>query len=185
MGLAVVHGIVQNHGGVIKVDSAPSRGTRFDIFFPKVQFEQAEVSKIEDTLPGGTEHILFVDDEKALVELHKKTLEMLGYRVTIRTSPIEALEAFRAQPNKFDLLISDMTMPNMTGDILAQKILAIRPDFPIILCTGYSEDKTEQRVKALGIEAFVMKPLVRKDLSQTIRKALDHQSGTASSHAQS
>ena len=121
----------------------------------------------------GHETILFVDDEQALVTMSKQMLELLGYKAITRTSSLEAYDLFRHDPGSFDLVITDMTMPNMTGEKLAGKILAIRPEIPVILCTGYSEQITEQRAKDIGIQAFVMKPLIMRDLAGTIREVLD------------
>jgi len=173
MGLAVVHGIVKSHGGSIGVASTPGQGTTFDIFFPRIEAKQArEVEAIELTC-RGTERILFVDDEMALVDIGKQMLERLGYDVVTRTSSIEALEAFRAQPDRFDIVITDQTMPNMTGAELAQELLYIRPDIPVILCTGYSYMISEDEARANGIRDYVMKPIVLNDMAKVIRKALD------------
>ncbi len=174
MGLAVVHGIVKNHRGAIHVYSEPEKGTTFKVFFPLIESETAPESTSFRSLPTGTERILFVDDETALADLGGKILQNLGYEVTVRTSSIEALEAFKAQPDKFDLLLTDMTMPNMTGNDLAQEILRLRPEFPIILCSGYSEMVTEDKAKQTGIKAFVMKPLVMREIAEAIRQVLDH-----------
>ena len=125
------------------------------------------------SLPVGTERILFVDDEQPLAYLVKLILEGLGYKVVTRTNSLEALEAFRAQPDSFDLVITDMTMPNMTGDKLAMEIMKIRPDVPVILCTGFSPAITEEEAKAWGIQALLEKPLLRHDLAKTIRQVLD------------
>jgi CheY-like chemotaxis protein len=114
-----------------------------------------------------------VDDEKAIAEIGQNMLKYLGYAVEVRTSSIEALELFRVQADRFDLVITDMTMPNMTGDKLTQELLRIRPGIPIILCTGFSESLTEEKAKALGVQEFVMKPLVMKELAAVIRRALD------------
>ncbi|MBW2576211.1 MAG: response regulator [Deltaproteobacteria bacterium] len=119
------------------------------------------------------EGFLLVDDEEPIVRMVKQTLERLGYQVTIRTSSLDALEAFRAGPDKFDLVITDMTMPNMTGVQLAPKLLEIRSDIPIILCTGFSEITDSNKAKALGIREFLMKPIVRDQIARTIRKVLD------------
>ena len=120
----------------------------------------------------GYEHILLVDDEQPLVDIGKQMLERLGYTVDTRTSSIEALKLFEADPNRFDLVITDVVMPNMTGDKLAVKIISIRPDIPIVLCTGYSEKFTHQHASDMGIQAFLMKPLVMQDLANTVRQAL-------------
>jgi PAS domain S-box-containing protein len=177
LGLAVVHGIVKSHRGVITVSSEPGKGTTFDIYFPTGDIIQApsELERIEPLPLGGGERVLFVDDEKAIVEIGQKLLERLGYEVVGRTSSVEALELFRAKPESFELVITDMTMPNMTGDKLARELMGIRPGIPVILCTGFSERITEEKAKLLGIREFVMKPLVMKDLAKSMRRALDRQ----------
>ena len=124
-------------------------------------------------LPTGSEHILFVDDEETLIDLGKNMLSKLGYQVDTRTSPVDALEEFKANPDKFDLIISDMTMPNMTGDMLAKEILKIRSDIPVVICTGFSEQISKEKVNTIGINDFLMKPLTISELAKTVRKALD------------
>lgn len=119
------------------------------------------------------DHILFVDDKKTIADVIQLALENLGYKVSIRTSSVEALEAFRNSPDKYDLVITDMTMPNMTGKVLAKKMMHIRPDIPIILCTGFSEQIDERRAKAIGIKAFIMKPIIIRDIAHSIRDVLD------------
>jgi signal transduction histidine kinase/CheY-like chemotaxis protein len=173
MGLSVVHGIVKRHNGAIKVFSRLGEGSTFQVLLPRIEKEIEYEAEALEPLSLGKERILFVDDEKALIDLGKQMLERLGYKVVSRTSSVEALEAFRSDPEKFDLVITDMTMPNMTGDKLAEEIMAIRPDTPIILCTGFSQLITEGQAKKMGIREFVMKPLVMSDLAKTIRKVLD------------
>ena len=177
LGLAVVHGIVKSYGGGVTVSSEPGRGTTFDIYFPKIEPVKAplEAGRIEPLPVGGHERVLFVDDEKAIVEIGQEILQHLGYEVVVRTSSVEALELFRAQPERFDLVITDMTMPNMTGDKLAVELMRIRPDIPVILCTGFSERITKEKAEGIGIREFLLKPLVMNDLSKAVRKALDWQ----------
>ena len=173
LGLAVVQGIVRSHGGAVTVESSLDKGSVFEVYLPEIQKKVSAKSETVDVYRTGGETILFVDDEQALVTMSKKMLELLGYHAVTRTSSIEAYELFQHDPYRFDLVITDMTMPNMTGDKLAVKILEIRPDIPVILCTGYSEQITEQRAKGIGIKAFLMKPLVMRDIADKIRDVLD------------
>lgn len=174
MGLAVAHGIVMSHGGDIHCESNPGEGTTFRVLFSKYEGEVLEDSESIVPLPRGTERILFVDDEKGTVDAIQPMLTNLGYKVTARTSSVEALEAFRNNPEGFDLVITDMTMPNMTGKELAKELMTIRSDIPIILCTGFSEQIDENKAKEMGINAFVMKPIVMKEIANTIREVLDY-----------
>jgi signal transduction histidine kinase/ActR/RegA family two-component response regulator len=175
MGLAVVHGIVESTGGGIAVDSTLGEGTTIHVFFPRIENKVKSQARVLSPFPTGNERILFVDDEKALVDIGVQLLEHLGYQVVARTSSIEALEAFRNQPEKFDLVVSDQTMPNMTGEMLAKELLRIRPDIPIVLCTGYSEMISEEKAIALGIKKLIMKPILMREISQTIRQILDQE----------
>ena len=172
LGLSVVYGIVRDHGGAIDIASEVGKGTTFSVYFPLEEMEMPLQEHAPERIPGGSERILFVDDEAALVELGDIMLTSLGYHVTSRTSSIEALELFRARPHDFDLVITDMTMPNMRGNDLARKLLKIRPDIPIIVCTGFSEMITEEKAKALGIRRLVMKPIFTKDIARVIREVL-------------
>ena len=173
MGLSVVHGIVKSHKGAITVYSEPGRGSTFKIFLPVVEKEARESNQDEDEVPTGTEHVLLIDDEKTIIQMGRKMLERLGYQVTTRSSSVEALELFKVKPFEFDLVITDMTMPNMTGEKLARQLLEIRSDIPIIICTGFSQQLTEEKAKSIGIKEFVLKPIVVKDLARSVRKALD------------
>jgi PAS domain S-box-containing protein len=176
MGLAVVHGIVKGHGGGIRVQSKLGKGTRFDILFPVMGKQMESETEELKALPTGNEHILFIDDEDTLIDLGESMLKKLGYRVETRTGPEEALEVFRAAPDKFDLVISDMTMPGMTGDNLAAELMKIRPDIPVVICTGYSERIDEPRARDLGIKGLMMKPFTIRGLSKTVRAVLDQKS---------
>ncbi|MHB1349434.1 MAG: PAS domain S-box protein [Desulfobulbus sp.] len=172
MGLSVVHGIVKNHGGIVTAQSTPGQGSVFQVYFPRVEIPAPAVQPQEDANVAGDETILLVDDEKVLAEMEQRILERLGYHVESRVSSIEALQAFRANPMKFDLVITDQAMPNMTGVELARELLAIRPDLPIILCTGFSKQINEANARSLGIRAFIMKPLLKSEIAKVIRQVL-------------
>ena len=180
MGLAVVHGIVKDHGGDIKVYSELGEGTVFHVYLPLIETRPVEPKAIsaEPTLTG-TERILFVDDEEPIVFMAQQILERLGYQVTSRTSSVEALEAFKAKPDGYDLVITDLTMPNMTGIQLSQALLKIKPNIPIILCTGFSEQINGVKAEAVGISGYVMKPVIKIELAKKIREALDQDRKTA------
>jgi CheY-like chemotaxis protein len=176
MGLAVVHGVARSHGGHITVYSEPGKGAAFHVYLPRIDgIGTAPVPVSSEPAPKGTERILFTDDEKQIVDMVQQMLERLGYHVTARTSSVEALKAFRAKPDTFDLVITDQTMPNMTGAELAQKIMGIRPDIPIILCTGFSEVIEKEKAKAMGLRDYVMKPIVKSDIAKIIRRVLDQE----------
>ena len=173
MGLSVVYGIVKEHGGDIRVYSEPGQGTAFHVYLPVIETDAAEPNAISvEPAPTGTERILFVDDEEVVVDLAQQMLETLGYHVTTHTGSVAALEAFRGHPDEFDLVITDMTMPKMTGAELAPRLLEIRPDIPIILCTGFSDLIDEGRAGTIGIRAYLAKPILKNEMAKVIRKML-------------
>lgn len=176
MGLAMVHGIVQSYGGSIVCDSRLEEGTVFHITLPAIEDHALIEDKSRGQLSVGKERILLIDDERMLLDMGKTMLERLGYHVTAKNNSFEALAAFQNEPEVFDLVITDQTMPGMTGSDLSRCILQIRPDIPIILCTGYSSIIAEEKAKALGIKGFIMKPFSKKDISTVIRKILDAKS---------
>ena len=174
MGLAVVHGIVKSHDGRITVKSTPGRGTTFKLLFPKFEAGiDTQQTAATTFLPVGTEKILMVDDDSSVALLTQKRLESLGYKVTTKVSSIETLELFRSNPKAYDLVITDQTMPNMTGVQLAKALIALRPDIPIIMCTGYSSKIDSEKANSIGIRAFIMKPIDNHKLADTVRMLLD------------
>jgi len=173
MGLAIVHGIVKSYGGFITYSTQLGKGTVFDIALPSQKDHNVAETEPFELIPVGTERILLIDDENVLVKMGQATLEKLGYRVTVRTSSLEALTTFKNQPDAFDLVITDQTMPGMTGIDLAREMLQIRPNLPIILCTGYSNLVSAENARSMGIREFAQKPLTRKDIAGIIRKVLD------------
>ncbi len=171
MGLAVVHGIITSHGGAIYVESEPEKGTSFYIYLPLISSQ--ETMPKPDTVkqvPTGSERILVIDDEKDLLEIFEAILKNLGYKVVVETSSVNALEIFRMKPDYFDLIITDQTMPNMTGEELSKEIMRIRPSIPIIICTGYSELMTEEKALKIGIKGFLTKPFAQDEIARTIRQ---------------
>jgi len=175
MGLAVVYGIVKDLGGRITVESAPGKGSTFNVFLPMIRTFTDIASEKTIDIPTGRERILFVDDEEILVEWAQITLERLGYTITVTTDGSEALTIFSNDPTAFDLVITDHAMPHLPGHQLAERLLAIRKDIPIILCTGYSETVSPEKAREAGIREFLLKPLTKQELAFAVRRVLDRQ----------
>ncbi len=183
LGLSVVHGIVKNHGGAISVESRPGHGTTFHVYFPRQTAAQEQAEAVTPApAPGGKERILLVDDEEDLAFSVEKMLRRLGYDVVVRTNSEEALGEFLSWPDRFDLVITDQTMPHLTGTALAKKLLLIRPDIPIILCSGFGPDSpgsmAPEELKATGIREFLPKPADRLEMDRAIRRVLDEKRKT-------
>ena len=175
LGLSVVHGIIRSHDGGISVNSTPGKGSQFVVYFP--QINTARIGQAVESLeqiPQGNEHILLIDDEELIVQMETSVLENLGYKVTAVTSSDKALQTFQEHPDYFDLTISDMTMPHMTGADLAVKFHNIRPNMPFILCTGFSENMNEYKAKEIGIQEYIKKPIHRREMAFAVRRALDN-----------
>ncbi|MFC1524691.1 ATP-binding protein, partial [Thermodesulfobacteriota bacterium] len=174
LGLSVVHGVINGIGGHITVYSESGQGTTFHIYLPVIESSVSQMENLfESPIPGGTERVMLIDDEETIRNVGQEMLTGLGYDVQVFSSGMEAWDSFSAQPDQFDLVITDMTMPKMTGDKLARKIMTSRPDLPIILCTGFSDLINEESAKALGIKAYVTKPVIMQSFGRTVRNVLD------------
>jgi CheY-like chemotaxis protein len=173
MGLSVIHGIMKGHLGGIRVESELGKGTHFEVYFPALEKMIEEEKEPHGEIKGGSESILFVDDEESMVNLNRQRLERLGYQVKSTTRPLQALEWFSADPDQFDVIITDMTMPRMTGDRLTKEILTIRPQMPVIICTGYSERISAEEAEALGARKYIEKPIDVQNLAAALREVLD------------
>ena len=174
LGLSVVHGIIIKHQGAIQVESKVGSGTTFTILLPNAGSYGKVDPHHSDQIPHGTERILFVDDEEEIVRMGEQILAGLGYKVSGRTSSVEALQAFRANPGRFDLVISDQNMPHLTGTEFARELHRDNKDIPVILTTGFSETVNDENYQSWGIAALIMKPFVIVETAQTIRRILDH-----------
>jgi PAS domain S-box-containing protein len=173
LGLATVHGIVKRCHGAITVESEPGKGSRFEIYLPATRQNPAAAPGERDEPRRGTERVLVVDDDPPVAEAVAGMLRALGYTVRTRTSSLEALAAFEANPGAVDLVITDLAMPGLTGDVLAQRLKRIRPDLPVVLCTGYSETISAEMIRAYGIDGILMKPVVMAELSRFVRQVLE------------
>jgi CheY-like chemotaxis protein len=172
MGLALVHGLVASHEGAITVASAPGQGATFEIYLPQVAASPATDAPHAEPLPRGQGNILLVDDEAAVAHVGQVVFEHLGYRVSVCLSSLEALETFRAAPQRYDLVITDQTMPRLSGDALIRALRSVRPDIPVILCTGFSHTMDAETAEALSIDAFLTKPWSTHELASTIQRVL-------------
>jgi signal transduction histidine kinase/ActR/RegA family two-component response regulator len=175
IGISVIPEIVKKHGGDIQVESEPGKGTAFHLYLPCAEQEPEEDAVPAQPIPGGKERILFVDDEQVLVYMQQEVLERLGYDVVAVSNSSEALEIFNDDPEIFDLVITDQSMPGLTGIRLSTELLRIRPDIPIILCTGFSETITREIALKAGVKEFIMKPLIKREIAAVIRHVLENQ----------
>jgi two-component system cell cycle sensor histidine kinase/response regulator CckA len=173
LGLSVVHGIIKSHDGAITVTSTPGEGTVFDIYLPRIEGGEALEPQSPKSAPREKDVILLVDDEEMMVDVTGRILERLGFDVVAKTSSIDALETFQEDPNQFDLVITDQVMPNMTGTELARNLISIRPDIPVIICSGFPENICHEELSDIGVKEFVMKPISIQKIAAIVQKVLD------------
>ncbi len=173
LGLSTVHGIVKDCNGHITFKSSPGQGTQFVVYLPTIPAKQVPGDESHPDLPRGTEHILLVDDELPIAKMGSRMLTTLGYAVTTQTDSLAALNRFKSGPDDFDLIITDMTMPNLTGDRLAMEIKKIRSDIPVVLCTGFSKRVSIEAIQTMGIDAMFFKPILHANLAKNVRQVLD------------
>ena len=183
MGLSVVHGVVTEMGGAVTLDSTPGEGAEFRVYLPKVEQQVDALAARDQELPGGSEHILLVDDEESLVTMLREILSSLGYSVSSFSSSSEALAAFMEQPDSYELLFTDQTMPKVTGVELARQLHKARPGLPVVLCTGYSRTSLPENLEEAGISELLLKPINRATLAHALRRALDTRNAPAGQQA--
>jgi len=173
LGLSVVYGIVESYHGAVTVGSRPGEGSVFEVFLPVIEEKSEAETRRPRPIPTGKERILFVDDEKEIADITREVLESLGYRVHVENNPAKALKVFGKRSDEFSLVITDMTMPGMTGEVLARKLIDIRADIPIIICTGYGEVIGEARTREMGVREILRKPATIGTVAETVRRVLD------------
>lgn len=173
LGLSVVYGIVKNHRGSITVSSEPGKGSAFKVYLPKLIPSMGQKAAVNRPIPRGDERILFVDDEEVILNSVRNMLQHLGYKVTAYSDSREALNAFSSDPSRFDLVMTDQTMPFMTGEILGREIMRLRPEVPLILCTGYSDLISAEKAREMGFRGFILKPFSVREGAELVRRVLD------------